>query len=280
MKIHPHQLFLLLITVALLTVGACNSEGSAPASRQPENESASAGASHVDTAGPIESPATSPAPAVDTAMPPRTDVDTAPIPQPRYAELGYNFKPRMARNTMQTITAFVKVRTDSAGNQIRQIIERRLTRENNGIERKDDTTFVYPDEISVYKHLTVKLKGPPDQCSIDAEDNERQEINLKKGNIWHWNLTAKTSMSEINLRLVVHGEEEDGTESDFPAVTLPIKIILSQKESARSIGAYLTDNPAVTWSAILGLAAFAGWLIKWLLGRKKPEEEKSKGKEA
>ncbi|HET9057981.1 MAG TPA: hypothetical protein VFN30_14130 [Chitinophagaceae bacterium] len=182
------------------------------------------------------------------------------------ANLGYSYPAIMSRNETRDINVFVSINNPESlvVSKLREIDFQQIPRVRNS----KDTSVIRTQNIYRYKKLTIHLIDDGDNFIVDNRTGESQVIDSVNGNTWHWVIKTKSNNSLARLTLKLTGTAVDGKEEELPEEYIHIKIKLDSNWF-RVILDYLHDNPKVSVPALIALAGFIGFIIRYLLGRKK-----------
>ncbi len=193
--------------------------------------------------------------------------------------LGYSFFKHMKRHETRSIHAYVLLKNaeSEALDEIAEVTNEVLTElkqinQSTVARRKNDTTSLYTQNISLYNYLEITLIDPAADFDVrQVHDSSRQRIDtLSEGNNWEWAVTPKTDKKNATLILKVVAEKSDGSRDRFESRNIPINISLDNNFTRR-VWAWLMDNPEKLLVLILiPLVAFFG---KRFLDRRKEEKK-------
>ena len=196
---------------------------------------------------------------------PVTIPDTA-APVKKTAKLGYSYYPTMKRGDTKIIRAYVSINNPES--KIRDTIRR--IEKIQTIESPDDDTSTINiiNDIPFYKKINIVIDSTND-FSIRAFRPSRQEIDTVKGNLWLWQITAKTDKEFADITILVDAETPQGILENIDIRQINIQIEIDKVTFVRAAINYLGDNPKVSIPLLAGLVAFIGWLIRYYLEKKK-----------
>lgn len=205
---------------------------------------------------------------VDTiATKPERNPDTGLVePVKKSATLGYSYYPSMKRGETKTIRALVAINhPESKIRDTIRRIEKIQTIESPG---NDTSTINIINDIPFYKKINISIDSTSD-FSIRAIRPASQEIDTIRGNLWLWQVTAKTDKKVAGLTILVDAETPQGAIENIDIREINIRIEIDKVTFIRAAINYLGDNPKVSIPLLAGLVAFIGWLIRYYLEKKK-----------
>lgn len=159
----------------------------------------------------------------------------------RTGELGYSYKPKMKRNSTQTIRVLVKIKNPQSAvtDQLKQI-----TIDEDQPLQSEIANYVFKSiDVSIYKYLSITLTDPAGDFKIDSlSPGSRQLIDTLNGNKWEWAISTNTDKKTTVLILNIIAEKPDGVIDNFSPRRIAINIQL-ERDFFRKMYDFIHDDP-------------------------------------
>lgn len=194
--------------------------------------------------------------------------------QKKSAILGYSYPVTLLRSATDYINVFVTI--SHPERLVRDTLEK-ISKSQNIFHINNDTVVIYPNNIFLYKFLTVTLLDPNGDFKMTpVHDSNRQEIDTIAGNSWRWSLTTTTTQPSARLILKVTAESAGSATIPLQQTDIPIKVLIDNSNYGRRIWIYLTDNLGWTLGGIATLITgiFSFYALRFYNRKDKQKEKK------
>lgn len=177
----------------------------------------------------------------DTLLPPKPDTAKA--------ELAYQYPESIQQKEVRDI--WVKVKVRSTPGAVKAALQSHIIDYKQEVEG-NDTAHIFTSEMGVYDYLTVRIEDPGgDFILLPLHVQQRQKIDEREGNVWHW--TIQTNSDKAKSVLILHLISDNGDTSDpqwVSAKQIPIRIKL-ETNWHRRIYTWLINNPEYVTGTLL-----------------------------